>query len=464
MVSACLLGRACRYDGASKADPAVIEALEGQGVVAVCPEELGGLGTPRPSAELRGGDGLAALDGRASVVREADGIDVTAAFIAGARAAARRAEGARTAILKARSPSCGCGATHIDGAVRPGDGVFAALLRQRGVRVMSDETLRARRPLGPLHIHPMVMGTWAFGGWFWGGFDRGQAVRALHAAADAGVNLVDTAPLYGFGDAERLVGEALRGRDVMVATKCGLRWPDTLGEGFSEAQAEAVGGPGVYRCLRPESVTLECERSLRRLGREVIDLFQLHWPDPDTPIADTMGAMLRLQERGLIRAIGVSNVSPDQLREASAVAPVVATQEAYSLLDRRVEDGLVDACEDLGVGILAYSPVASGLLTGRLTAERALRPGDKRAERPAFAPARRTAVNRALARLEPLLEGRTPASLALAWVLARPGVAGVVFGARTPAQVIENLDALRRPLSPEQADAVARLFEGPEPP
>lgn len=145
-VSACLLGRACRYDGASKPSRAVIAAVEaraaaGGRVVAVCPEEEGGLGTPRPAAELVGGDGAAALDGRARVLLVADGRDVTAAFLEGAARAAARAEGVDAAILKARSPSCGCGRTTIEGEVRPGDGVFAALLRRRGVLVQTDEDL-----------------------------------------------------------------------------------------------------------------------------------------------------------------------------------------------------------------------------------------------------------------------------------------------------------------------------------
>jgi uncharacterized protein YbbK (DUF523 family) len=138
LVSACLLGRACRYDGASKPAPGLAGAL-GAAAVAVCPEELGGLGTPRPAAELRGGDGCAVLDGRARVRRVADGSDVTQAFIAGAEAALAAAPGARRAVLKARSPSCGCGRAWIDGALRAGDGVFAALLKRRGIAVETDE-------------------------------------------------------------------------------------------------------------------------------------------------------------------------------------------------------------------------------------------------------------------------------------------------------------------------------------
>ena len=153
IVSACLLGRPCRYDGGAKGDPRVTQGVAalraaGASVVAVCPEELGGLGTPRPAAELRGGAGAAVLDGRARVQRTADGVDVTAAFVSGARAALEAAPGVTHAVLKARSPSCGCGRTWIDGAVRSGDGVFAALLRRRGVTVQTEEEpLSAERPV-----------------------------------------------------------------------------------------------------------------------------------------------------------------------------------------------------------------------------------------------------------------------------------------------------------------------------
>lgn len=139
IVSACLLGRACRYDGRARPAPGVLAALEGQELVPVCPEELGGLGTPRPGAELRGGDGAAVLAGRAGVFTEAEGHEVTAAFVRGALQAAALGEGATAAVLKARSPSCGVGQTHIDGAVRAGDGVFAALLRARGLALRTDE-------------------------------------------------------------------------------------------------------------------------------------------------------------------------------------------------------------------------------------------------------------------------------------------------------------------------------------
>ena len=288
------------------------------------------------------------------------------------------------------------------------------------------------------------LGTFAIGGWFWGGTDEKKSIEAIHASLDAGITLIDTAPIYGFGLAEEIVGKALRGRrsGVVVATKCGLRWDTDKGDfnGYADEKGPR-GTPGryeIHRYLGPESIRYEVEQSLRRLGTDVIDLYQTHWQESTTPIEVTMEALLALQRQGKIRAIGVSNVSVEQLRRYGAVA---SAQEKFNLLDRGIEEnGLAAFCAERHVSILSYFSMEQGLLTGAMQPGRSFADGDTRRGNPMFSARTIGRVNAILADLRPFAEKyrATLGQLVIALTARQPGITHVLVGARDAAQAREN--------------------------
>lgn len=288
-----------------------------------------------------------------------------------------------------------------------------------------------------IEVPAVAIGTWAIGGTWWGGTQADASIAAIRAALDAGIRFLDTAPVYGFGLSEEIVGRAIAGLDrasLVVATKCGLDWESGDGPFFFE-----IDGRRVHRNLRPARVRREVEDSLRRLGLDCIDLIQTHWQDPTTPIADTMGELVRLRDEGKVRAIGVSNATPDQMAEYEAVGPLASNQTKFSMLDRRILADELPYCAGHGIGVLAYSPLALGLLTGTVTPDRVFGPGDQRRTHPKFTPGNIARVNDLLARFEPLRRscGLTPTQLAIAWTISRPGVTTALVGVRTPDQARE---------------------------
>ncbi len=301
------------------------------------------------------------------------------------------------------------------------------------------------------------LGTWAFGGWFWGAPRDDDARATLRAAIHLGLTGLDTAPLYGFGRAERLIGElggAARG--LTLATKCGLTWDEGLGEELVEAE---LGGrdPQVKVDLSPQAVRSDCERSLRRLRTDHIPLLQTHKPDPRVPLADTLEALSRLVDEGKIGGIGLCNVSVEEAASARALVGdrLKSVQAPLNLLDRRATHALLPWCVANGVDFLAYSPLASGLLTGTLTTGRTLPPDDKRATRLGFEPARRDRVNQLLARA-PRPPGVSLAAMSLGWVASCPGVSAVIVGVKTPQQLKAAYDAVTRPASADARAAFAQ--------
>jgi aryl-alcohol dehydrogenase-like predicted oxidoreductase len=329
-----------------------------------------------------------------------------------------------------------------------------------------------KRPLGPSGIDASVIGfgAWAIGGWMWGGADRADAVRAIHAAIDAGVTLVDTAPVYGFGTSEDIVGEAIHDRrdQVVLATKCGLVWHTQQGDFYFKSDARSVRGDSeqftVHRFLGPKSLRYELEQSLKRLRTDHIDLYQTHWQETTTPIADTMGELLRMKDEGKIRAIGVSNVSTAQLDAYRACGPVDADQESYSMLDRAREKTLLPYCADHGLAFLAYSPMARGLLTGKMGPEREFNEGDQRRNNPQFSVENRRKVAAMLDAMRPVAErnGLTILQLVLAWTLHQRGCSHALVGARTPAQVLENAKAGEARLGAADLAEVQKAVEAKE--
>jgi aryl-alcohol dehydrogenase-like predicted oxidoreductase len=277
-----------------------------------------------------------------------------------------------------------------------------------------------------LRVSRVALGTWAMGGWMWGGSDESEAIRTIHAALDGGINLIDTAPVYGFGRSEEIVGKALanngRRQKTVIATKVGLDWKD--------------GKP--FRHATRARIIEETENSLRRLRTDVIDLYQVHWPDPNTPIAEIAGAMNELHRAGKIRAIGVSNFSPSQMDEFRSVAPLHTAQPPYNLFERAIEDDVLPYCRDRGIAVLAYGSLCRGLLSGRI--ERSSRFGgdDLRSSDPKFRPPRFDQYLAAVGKLDRFaLEhyGKRVIHLAARWVLDRNEANIALWGARRPDQL-----------------------------
>ena len=319
------------------------------------------------------------------------------------------------------------------------------------------------KPLGSSGLQASVIG---LGGWVLGGgaiwgtdTDDEESIRAIHAALDAGINLIDTAPAYGWGRSEEVVGRAIRGRrdQVILATKCGLWTDDNRGSYFTE-----FDGRIMRHSLRPDTLVIEIERSLRRLGVECIDLYQIHWPSvpPDfTPIADTMDCLLGLQRAGKIRALGLCNVSPVELEEYLRCGAVVSDQFRYSMLHRKPEDDILPLCARRGLATLTYMSLEQGLLTGKVGLDRVFKPDEFRSNEgwnPWLALPNRQRVLDLLAGWGDLLRHYecTLAQLVIAWTLAQPGVTHALVGGRTAAQVREN--ACGGGLTLEPAD-VARM-------
>ncbi len=314
-----------------------------------------------------------------------------------------------------------------------------------------------------VEVSRVIFGAWAIGGWMWGGSDDDDAVAAINKAIDVGINTIDTAPVYGFGHSERLVGEAIKGRrdEVVIATKCGIRWDREDGHRPFETEDRDGTRRVVVRNLKADAILEEVEQSLERLGVDCIDLYQCHWPDPTTPIAETMEALNLLIEQGKVRAVGVSNFSVEMIKEALKHGPVASDQPLYNMLDRGIEDELLPYCDRADVGVICYSPLHQGLLTGAVTMEREFKEGDQRRRKPWFQPANRRRVIEFLDKLQPIAEthGKTLAQIAINWCLSQRGVTSAIVGARTPRQVIENAGGAGWRLSDEEIGQIRKWLE-----
>ncbi|WP_269933069.1 aldo/keto reductase [Aminobacter sp. HY435] len=286
------------------------------------------------------------------------------------------------------------------------------------------------------------LGTWAIGGWMWGGTDEQASIGAIHASIDAGVSLIDTAPAYGLGRSEEIVGKAIKGRrdKVMIATKCGLNWQTGKGNYFFDQD-----GLPVHRYLGADGITHEVEQSLRRLGTDHIDLYITHWQDPTTPIAETMEALASLKKAGKIRAIGASNISVAELESYVAAGQIDAIQERYSMLDREIEQTLLPVTTANDVATLSYSSLALGLLSGAIDPARQFTGDDQRKDNPRFSEANRHKVAAFKAAIAPVIDqhGATMAQIAIAWTLTQPGITFGLCGARNAEQALDNAKAGR---------------------
>ncbi len=299
-----------------------------------------------------------------------------------------------------------------------------------------------------LNVSAIGLGTWAIGGKFWGHTDEAEAIAAIQKAIDSGVNLIDTAPIYGEGHSEEVVGKAVKGRrhQVIVATKCGVRFK----------------GPDLVHDLTPKSIRKELEVSLKLLDTDVIDLYQCHFPDPDTPIEDTMQEMTKMKAEGKIRAIGVSNFDAALLKKAQKVAQIASNQVQYSMLNREIENELIPFCLEQNIGILAYGPMGGGILTGKFKQKPKFEEGDARTwfynyyEEPLW-----SKVQALLKELEKIAErhGSPVAHVAINWVRQQPGITSALVGARSPQQAEANAAAGSWQLSSEELASINKTID-----
>lgn len=305
---------------------------------------------------------------------------------------------------------------------------------------MSNEQLTREIGRSGVKASAVGLGTWAIGGWMWGGTDEGSSIAAIQASLDAGVTLIDTAPAYGLGRSEEIVGKALAGRrdKAVIATKCGLVWHTTKGRHFFDQD-----GKPVHRYLGGDAIVHEVEESLKRLGTDYIDLYITHWQDPTTPIEETVRALEDLKTAGKIGAIGASNVDRAELAAYIATGRLDAIQERFSMIDREIEAELLPLTTKNGVATLSYSSLALGLLSGTVGPNRVFSGDDQRRDNPRFSVGNRERATAFAEAIRPIAE-KHAASIAqtvIAWTLAQPGVTFALCGARNPAQALDNARA-----------------------
>jgi aryl-alcohol dehydrogenase-like predicted oxidoreductase len=303
-----------------------------------------------------------------------------------------------------------------------------------------------------LELTTVGLGAWAMGGpWLygWGPQDDDESIAAILRAMDEGVNWIDTAAIYGLGRSEIVVGRALKqmSQKPLIATKCGLCWDE---------KSERIPR------LKAQSIRTECHDSLKRLDIETIDLYQIHFNEPDEDIEEAWTEMARLVEEGKVRYIGVSNFTVGQISRIQKIHPVASLQPPYSMLHREVEDDLLGYCEKNNIGVIVYSPMQRGLLTGAFNAERVanLPEGDHRKVNPDFREPQFSATLELVEQLRPIAErnGRTCAQLAISWVLRRPEVTAAIVGARRPDQIVETAPASDWSLSEEEIEQIEQLL------
>ena len=290
-------------------------------------------------------------------------------------------------------------------------------------RLPAFETEFVNIPNTPLKVSRVALGTWAMGGWMWGGTNPRESVATIHAALDQGINLIDTAPVYGFGVSEQIVGTALEGQRAraVIATKAGIEWRDGK----------------VYRNASRTRLMQEVDDSLQRLGTDYIDIYQVHWPDPLVPVEETAEAMRSLYEQGKIRAIGVSNFSLEHMMRFRKVAPLHVLQSPYNLFERAIEAEILPYCRANGIATLGYGALCRGLLSGRIRPDTHFEGGDLRRVDPKFQPPRLAQYLEAVRQLDELAQRRfhrRVIHLGVRWMLDQ-GISVALWGGRRPEQV-----------------------------
>ena len=310
-----------------------------------------------------------------------------------------------------------------------------------------------------LELSVITFGAWAAGGWMWGSTDRNDAIKAIQASYDEGVTSIDTAPIYGQGDSEEIVGEALQGisRDkVQIITKYGMRWDLAKGDFAMKSKDNNGNDIDVYKYAGKESIIKECEDSLRRLKTDYIDLYQIHWPESTTPIQETMETVAQLIKEGKVRQAGVCNYNVEQMKEADKYVNLVSNQVPYSMVKREIESNVVPFSLENNKSIIAYSPLERGLLTGKMKPGYSFAEGDHRANLYFYKDENLKRTSEFLNKIKPLAEDKNASlsQLVLRWTIEQPGITIALAGARNAEQSIQNAKAVNVKLSREEIDFI----------
>jgi len=313
-----------------------------------------------------------------------------------------------------------------------------------------------------IKVSELAFGAWAIGGWMWGGADSKDAIKAIETAVDHGMTTIDTAAVYGFGLSEELVGKAIKGKrsKVQILTKFGLSWNEKKGEFFFESQDNEGKEINIYRYSSKEKVISDCEESLKRLGTDYIDLYQIHWADPTTPVSETMEALEILLKQGKIRAGAVCNYSAELMNEAEKTFKIASNQVPYSMVRRDIEKEVVPHCLSNNIGILAYSPLQRGLLTGKIKQGHIFNEGDTRPTTLYYKEPNFSRIMHLTDSLEEIAQdiNVTLSQLVLNWTIQQPGITCALAGARNAAQVLENVKAADFRLSSEEITGINDLI------
>jgi aryl-alcohol dehydrogenase-like predicted oxidoreductase len=311
-------------------------------------------------------------------------------------------------------------------------------------------------------VSELAFGAWAIGGWFWGGADSKDAIKAIETAIDHSMTTIDSAPVYGFGLSEELVGKAIKGKrdKVQILTKFGLVWNEKKGEFYFATQDNEGNDIDIYRHSSKDKVISDCDLSLKRLGTDYIDLFQIHWSDATTPVSETMEALEILVKKGKIRAGAVCNYSHDLMTEAEKTFAIASNQVPYSMVNREIEKDIVPHCIKNSIGILAYSPLQRGLLTGKIKHGHEFNQGDSR---PATIYYKEPNLSRILQLTDNLKDIAddlkvTLSQLVLNWTIRQPGITCALAGARNAAQVMDNVRATDFRLTNEDISRINNLL------
>lgn len=308
-------------------------------------------------------------------------------------------------------------------------------------------------------VTPFAFGAWAIGGWMWGGAEESDAIKAIQVAYHSGITTIDTAPVYGFGRSEEIVGKAMQGiaRDkYQILTKFGLNWETQQGEPYFDTVDNEGRKFKMYKWSSKERVMKECEDSLRRLKSDYIDLYQIHWPDPTTPVSETFEAVQRLIEQGKVRAAGVCNYSVQLVDEALQTIQLASNQVPYSLINRTIEKEIIPQAIEKEMSIIPYSPLQRGLLTGKIKPGHKFNEGDTREGNRFYTDENIRRTNTLLDQIKPIAEkyNATLAQVIINWTMNQPGIGCVLAGARNEQQVKDNVGALKFTLSTEDIQAI----------
>jgi len=313
-----------------------------------------------------------------------------------------------------------------------------------------------------IKVSELAFGAWAIGGWMWGGADSKDAIKAIETAIDNGMTTIDTAPIYGFGLSEELTGKAIKGKrpKVQILTKFGLIWNEKKGEFFLASENNTGKAVDIYRYSSKEKVISDCNQSLKRLGTDYIDLYQIHWADPTTPVSETMEALEILVKKGKIRAGAVCNYSKELMAEAEKTYLIASNQVPYSMVNRAIEKDVVPHCIEKNIGILAYSPLQRGILTGKIKKDHKFNEGDTRPNTLYYKEPNLSRIISLTDKLRKIAGDRkvTLSELVLNWTIQQPGITCALAGARNSVQVLENVKSIDFRLSKEEINIINNML------